>query len=257
MDTPQNPTHSWKSAAACTLIPALVCALAFVVCRRGYDDGTGEPGEMLLAPLFWLILSVASSIALLGLLVKMIYGPFENPWERGAWIVFFLFALPVALACYYNAAYVQGQGHGWHCYSRERLDLRSMGLALAAYRNDRGAWPPTLSALVNDASFDRQFPAMTSESKDRIRHSAFNEALPLRYAVENSTASLPQAAWLLWFPGPNRKYDIEDGPELKAALAQMRTGGQAAWLRDRTYDPSNGVSSCGDLLLNKYMLDKR
>lgn len=117
--------------------------------------------------------------------------------------------------------------------SYDKMQLRQVKEALKAYHDDYAAWPPSLSKLVPDRL--KQIPS-----------SRLGEQFPMRYALLDEGPA--GSAWILWLPGQDWKYDIEDGPELRAALRELKAGKPSLWLAARIFDYTNGPLPHGDLV---------
>lgn len=130
-----------------------------------------------------------------------------------------------------------GRAAGWVSYQRDQSNLDQIHRTIDHYTADLADLPRELKVLephylpdLEPSDFDRRlFP----------RYTFLDEAA--------TTASL--RVWMVWLPGPDRQFDIKNGPQLKQALRAWRaTGTRPAWLIERTYDPSNGIGLGSDML---------
>jgi hypothetical protein len=236
----------WKVDAVLFGIVVGFAALIYLACRIGYDQGLRMPGEVLLGPLVMAILSIFFSILELCLCSRIVNDGFHGIIS---WMVFpALLVAPLMLGSYYNWAFNYGESVGCGKLSRDSGELRVFVKAFAAYRAECGSYPASLKELVSSKAWLVVGGRTSLQNQDfRIPSSAFGDRLPLRYALVNPASSDAGPAGLVWFSGPDRKYDLQDGPELQAALRTIKSGSPAPWLVERTYDPSNGVSG-GDMI---------
>lgn len=222
----------------------VVIALLFVACLLGFHAGLGFPsGGDARQGIFLLPLFAIDFFLLVRLGIhwgRPIYGTYAA----------FAIVLFLLLANGFSTAYTFGENRTGRYWMHDKMLLRTLGGALEAYHADGGAYPPSLEKLLGSSSYAKD-KAINGQS-DRpcpgspIPSSAFGQGLPVHYALGDPDPKRPGNTWFLWLPGPDCKYDIQDGPELKATLNKMQKGAVVPWMCNRTYDPSNGVSG-GDI----------
>ena len=130
-------------------------------------------------------------------------------------------------------------------------------MALESYEADWGVYPPQLQTLTQSLTFSPPLTLSNGKSVDRlapyltsIPHSAFDPGLAPRYFA------LPQGRGrLVWLPGPDRHYDVEEGEDLADALGGSPFGDEKrgplpppSALINKAYDPTNGGGR-GDIML--------
>lgn len=138
--------------------------------------------------------------------------------------------------------------------SRDMNSLRILGNALDKYYIDFwNNYPPSISTLTTKETFDppiqrlRKDGAAYSVSEigpfiDQIPLSAFNKALPRYY-------TLPSIFWMIWYPGPDKKFDITLGAQNKEIDLWIGYGAaMPLWVLNSLYDPTNGTVSQGDIV---------
>lgn len=208
---------------------ALLVIPEYFAITAGYHSGVSTPEETL-GNIFGLLIPFFGAAQLvLVLRVGLRWG--RVPVDR-AILAFALITLLQLLLSYWSA-YTFGQETGRSKVLRARSDLRVVAEALDRYHLAHNAYPATLDPLrPGQLEALPQFPVTVG----RLRYTVLDPA--------NQAANNP---YLLWLPGVDGKFDIQDGPELKAALGQLANGQASAWLSDRTYDPSNGGASAGDI----------
>ncbi|MCC5876018.1 MAG: type II secretion system protein GspG [Candidatus Sumerlaeia bacterium] len=141
--------------------------------------------------------------------------------------------------------------------SRTRMDMRSMATALETYYVDNNSYPAWTNEL--DKSFNAGYQGV--EGIPTFRSGGVGGPMtlttPIAYLVapfedvfspdKGATfgylsSGAPQLDWIIFSPGPNRRFDIDPN--------QWRPGGLEAnrdWLLNATYDPTNGTVSAGDI----------
>jgi protocatechuate 3,4-dioxygenase beta subunit len=149
-------------------------------------------------------------------------------------MVEFAILLALQLFCQYQGACAYSSAQERSLRSKEAVSLRIVSEALAKYHQSHSAYPSSLGKLV-------------PEQLDRIPTSAFGKEYPPHYVVLDDQRTSSTGFWLIWFPGPDRKYDIQEGPELKTAMQRLAERGSSPWLTDLAFDPTNGTLSRGDM----------
>jgi hypothetical protein len=148
--------------------------------------------------------------------------------------VAFWIVLVLQLFCQYVGSYNFGPAQ-----IRSRMSgvvqrqARVLG-ALEKYRQSHSAYPTSLDQLVPG-----QLPAIPASYE--------GAGFPLHYAVLDDRSTSDTSVCLVWFAGPDRKYDVQDGPELKTAMQALAGGESSPWLAGLAYDPTNGSRSRGDI----------
>ncbi len=148
--------------------------------------------------------------------------------------------------------------------SRARSDMRSIGLALEAYRADHGSYPAYTFDRRESidpgsaAEFERvhgRIPTLRARAGTQLATLTtptpyLTEPFPADRFLERQFRNSTYAywtdgdGWIIWSPGPDGKYTIT-GPETlySSAIAQP----SELLLITFTYDPTNGTVSPGDL----------
>ena len=248
MEEPQTESASPESGFILFFGFLLIFAAMAAVISLGYQRGLGDPDE---------------GPNLLGILILPL----------GAWVLFSLVrfsnrlkkrkkgglaSLSIALILFLLCGYSTGHSYGGNVArmnnNRDRSLLRGLGGAVEDYRTALGHYPKSLKELLMSPQYKNYHAhgpgqGALPKTNSGVPCSSFGSQYPVHYAMTDSDSSHSAQAWLLWLPGPDRKYDLQDGPELKTAIKQAALGVAVPWLCERTYDPSNGVSS-GDQVLN-------
>lgn len=145
--------------------------------------------------------------------------------------------------------------------ARTRSDQRMMATALEAYYIDFNAYPPhtrnrdeTLLVDTPSASLDPGVPFPRHRSDLRVGGLTTPIAYLTSFPDDPFRTADPQvgfayytsgAAWILWSPGPDEKYDIVE-PEafFDPEDGRVIPGSWAAF----EFDPTNGAFSAGDVV---------
>ena len=166
-------------------------------------------------------------------------------------------ALQIALSAQSQGNFAEAQTRAK--VSRAKSDMRSLATAIEAYNIDSKEYPPcatgdkSVNARVGSgkAAYGiSSFRAWTGPEEKFMQLTtpvAFITSLPQDPFADAKEATYgywgrPSAGWILFSPGPDRKYDInpekdydpsKQSPQLELIL--------------RTYDATNGTTSAGDL----------
>ena len=149
--------------------------------------------------------------------------------------------------------------------SRARADMRTIATAIESYHIDKGQLPAftTLPEMTHDLDLlddemlrQEQVPTFARKnwqgSEDPGANSLSTPIAYLSRLFEDPFAS-PQGAgyrywhdgegWIIWSPGPERKYTITDPAEVYSGTDERPS--EALLLH--SYDPTNGTVSPGDI----------
>lgn len=142
--------------------------------------------------------------------------------------------------------------------ARVRTDMRSIALALEAYRSDHGFYPAAHTidlnskarAALKDAGCD-PLNAIDPTGFIRGKNDALTTSTYLTFVPNDIFAPLRDIpfryrsdahGWILVSPGPDGDYDLNPARDYDSEAAnRIRT------LLPYTYDPTNGTVSDGDL----------
>lgn len=134
--------------------------------------------------------------------------------------------------------------------SRVKSDMRSMATALEAYFVDNKSYPP-MEPMVGHVLFD-PVPELT-----RAHGARLSVPMGLTTPVAYVTTMFPDLfapgkapfayfadshGWILFSPGPDRKYDIDPLYDYDSGVTQP-----TARLLMKSFDPTNGAVSTGDI----------
>jgi hypothetical protein len=139
--------------------------------------------------------------------------------------------------------------------ARDKADLRVIATALTAYIMEWNGPPAGLESLTRQWQSDH--PAMLIGGRPsggnmeaylpEIPQTVFSRNVPDRLFVLPTPGG--SCVFLAWTPGPDAVFDIEPGETLKNALStSLAADVISPWLSERTYDPTNGMLSKGDLV---------
>lgn len=155
--------------------------------------------------------------------------------------------------------------HGWmeaelhQKIAQDKASLRTIATALEQYSVYQNVYPPALVCLTRPVPEPEALPTPAEEERrvhgptryvtclNAIPPSQFGDGSVPRYWHPDSTPF----SWLVWTPGPDGIYDIATGDDLRRSLEYLGPNNRErpdAWLTDRTYDPTNGTVSAGDLV---------
>lgn len=166
-----------------------------------------------------------------------------------------------------------GEGKIRSQFSSAKANARVIALALESYRSDNGSYPAMqpIGNLVKDQKLlSKQGGLALTTFQLGLRGPSFVYGLttPIAYlpvAPQGSsispsydsatkllfepvaywrTASNDEGAagWIIWFPGPDQRYDIQNPESFFDPAGKVDIGALAAL----SYDPTNGVRSTGD-----------
>jgi len=125
------------------------------------------------------------------------------------------------------ADFLEAQARSKVAYSRS--DMRSLATALEAYHVDNEEYPPALAPWLTSpivyvtANLTDPF---SGETRQAFRYSRLDEG----------------RGWILYSAGPDGVYDIDPAGDLDAGSGDLLTA-----LVDKTFDPTNGTTSRGDI----------
>jgi len=140
--------------------------------------------------------------------------------------------------------------------SRVKVDLRSLATALESYALDNGSYPA--EHIVADFPAGRRpinLDANSVKTQSTIEpgrgESLFGLTTPISYMTslfEDPYSSRPYIyhtdgkGWILISAGPDRRYDIDPIADYDSSAHQP-----SPHLLQKTYDPTNGTDSRGDV----------
>lgn len=143
-------------------------------------------------------------------------------------------------------------GHRRSRVSIVKSHLRSLATAIERYQVDHGVYPdarplvdrvPRRSLLERYGGTDLRTigPSLTSPIAYLATPSPDRFTDTWSFAYERSADA--RSGWIAWSPGPDGDYDIREPETLYDPLATV----PSAALIERTYDPTNGLDSSGDV----------
>lgn len=194
-------------------------------CRAGYEGGIRNPGCVPGNPLG--LLTPVFALLALSSLFRMSRNWGIKP-VAGSVLGYVVFLGLTGLFLHIGAD-IYGKSKGFGELNRERFEMRRVGKALESHRADTGAYPLSLDALSSSTTY------------------ALHDGFDLRYDLGDQDPISTLQSWILWLPGPDRKWDIYRGPELRDALKEMAEGRESAWIANHSYDATNGTST-GDMV---------
>lgn len=178
---------------------------------------------------------------------------------RPRWILPPVFAL--VLSGYLLLAASGGRSRS--AVSRVKSDMRSCATALESFHVDHKRYPPHSPAIEHGAL--GRVPLLTPESLANSRGVGMpsfsltelpNLTTPIAYIASHFPDPLNRAkgmtfgywtdgeqGWILISTGPDGDYDLNPPEKFYDALSER----PSARLLERTYDPTNGVASDGDI----------
>lgn len=144
--------------------------------------------------------------------------------------------------------------------SRAKREMRELAHSIGAFRSAQGAYPPMLPIAASGVS-EKKLSAVQAiglSSIDPGGTGRIGLTAPVAYIsliptdASNTTAKMPYAYWtgedryLIFSTGPDGRFTIRHPEE---ALAGDGKGGVEIRDPDLVYDPSNGTTSEGDIVL--------
>jgi len=225
--------------AALVLLAVIPSVAGYNAFQRGRTYG-GDTGNPLVIPLLIIELVVLS----------LLCGPIGKR-RLGCFVEILLLLIPIHVWVFYRSGANYSDAQTRSRISRMRSDSRLIADAIESYRSNSSRYPPDLQVLARRNPPGRSEPYLASLPED-----PFTPGVHPRYFASDNDAT---SGWIVWSPGPDRRFDIEAGNDLRAALlhlAENQTSGQTAnpgfrgsqWLADRVYDPTNGELSGGDIV---------
>ena len=147
--------------------------------------------------------------------------------------------------------------------SHVKADLRSMAVAIESYYVDSNAYPAWSAnpAENANASYASANPNLGSQPTFMTKGPGRENMMTLTTPVQYITSYLPDPfsapkgvtysywgtgnSWILWSPGPDEKYDLTMD-NIGQMFDPKQTTPSAALL-EKTFDPTNGTTSGGDI----------
>jgi hypothetical protein len=178
-------------------------------------------------------------------------GPFALP-SKGFIAVVMLIAVIVVAVGVPNLY----EGSVRSAVSRTKMDMRSLSSALNAYYEDHKAFPSSCP-LAGFSPYVQELKKAGGERLVTIEPGSARRAgltTPVAYIVslfedwDSPQHDFPFAyhadanGWILVSPGPDRKYEIDPAADYTSSITQP-----AVRLLLKTYDPTNGTRSGGDI----------
>lgn len=162
-----------------------------------------------------------------------------------------LFLLPVQYFAFHDFGRSIKLAWTQHLVRRDPAVLRQIAVALETYYINWSTYPPDLRRLTVKHVFDKPIflkggGSMTEFGpilEPEYLHSSMGMGYRTRYDC------VPLTNWIVWFPGADRDFDINQGEDLDHFLKERSQGRTAIELiRDSFYDPTNGILSSGDIV---------
>ena len=137
--------------------------------------------------------------------------------------------------------------------SRDRISLRAIDTAIASYTIHWSAAPKDLEGLTERVVFDPPQPFKSGLIRrigpfmPQIPTSQFApEAIP-RFIIITPRGG--GSRFLVWTPGPDRRFDIGLSNQTREKLLSVESGGSLHLpFIPEIYDPTNGMRSSGDIV---------
>jgi len=147
-----------------------------------------------------------------------------------------------------------GCDHERNPVNRARLDMRTFALAIEAYHEANGKFPPW--AIGPDSINQSDIPSLSKESLKQFSNLVPDSPEITNGMTKNGIFRDPfvgtdtslsyyyrDSDWVIWSAGPNGRYELN--------LDVLRTSMELTsdLFVDYRYDPTNGSSSTGDLII--------
>lgn len=133
--------------------------------------------------------------------------------------------------------------------ARARSDMRSLATAIESYHIDYGvypAWKATQERNVDGPQSAAPYVLTTPTAYiSSLHHDPFNYKYTYSYYSTHDPDNPNSDSWILWSPGPDRKFDITLNHVITLYNPNSTTPSLA--LVPYTYDPTNGTESGGDI----------
>lgn len=158
-------------------------------------------------------------------------------------IVWLVLIVPAMLAAIAIPNFLEAQTRAK--VARTQSDMRSLATALEAYAIDNKTYPAQLRQLTSPVAYITAIPLDVFAAKDGqagdLRWFAYT---PLPFESERTQTRY--TAWVLASRGPDGVFSPDPARELSAAK-DLKTEEIQRLLVPKTYDPSNGTRSAGDI----------
>lgn len=223
------------------------CVLVYLSCRTGYRAGMSHPWD-------GSSLGIPMALALSGIQVFLLLKACSKPSGKigGPLLVLALLLLGPQLFLFYNGSYLYAGNGAFSRINSDRALLHVLGAAIEAYRIENGAYPGVLENLLSSKAYREVIPQLPSQKQRGLPISSFGRGVEPRYLTVNVDGEDPGHSWILWLPGVDEQYDIEDCPDLRSALKDLCKDPSTfpKWIADRIYDPVSGRNT-GDIVCRK------
>jgi type II secretory pathway pseudopilin PulG len=129
--------------------------------------------------------------------------------------------------------------------ARVQSDSRSLATAIESFAVDKNTYPTRLSELTSPVAYITALPldpfADKAEQNPEMRWLAYT---PVPRELERGQTR--SGAWILASRGPDGVFSVDFARDLPAGK-QLNPDEIQGLLLDKTYDPSNGTNSAGDV----------
>ncbi len=218
---PQETDLPSQSIASFILVLAIIAAfylferwLWHVRFAQGMLHPGDAPGNLGLVPGIMLV-------PVLLFLLFRIHACWRSEQVAGR-ILLFIILLFIQCGSIALGANVYGSIISMNKINLDNFTMNSVHKALDLYSLSTGSYPTSLKLML--PNYLRSIPT-----------SSFGRNLPVQYLNFSDASDSKKSKWVLWMPGPNAKFDIVDGQEMREAMVELNSGKLSPWLDERLF----------------------